>query len=197
MPDMSFISVPCRCGATLLLGYAACPSCQTKVSPELREALDTRLESAHSEYREAKRELDHASAILLVLGLLHVVVGALVLFLAGGFDSTSATGEAARGALVSPVANGVIGVALFGCYYAARRAPTAAMTAALATWALARLVLCLVAPAEILLSFLSAMGIGILLAKVAVFIVLVQGVQAGRRLRLIREGVTLDSASLI
>jgi hypothetical protein len=126
---------------------------------------------------------------------LHVVVGALVLFLAGAFDSTSATGEAARGALVSPVANGVIGVALLGCYYAVRRAPIAAMMAALAIWALARLVLFIVAPAEILLSFLSATGIGILLAKVAVFIILIQGVLATRRLRTIREGITSDSAS--
>jgi hypothetical protein len=63
------------------------------------------------------------------------------------------------------------------------------MTAALAIWALARLALFLVAPAEILLSFLSAVGIGTLLAKVAVFIVLIQGVRAARQLRLIREGI--------
>jgi hypothetical protein len=127
--------------------------------------------------------------------LLHVVVGAFVLFFAAGFASTSDTAEAAHGTLVSPTFNGVIGMALLGCYYAARRAPTAAMTAALAIWALARLALFLIAPAEILLSFLSAVGIGILLAKVAVFIILIQGVLATRRLRTIREGITSDSAS--
>jgi hypothetical protein len=69
------------------------------------------------------------------------------------------------------------------CWHAAKRAPVAVTTAALAIWTVVRLTLILVAPADLLLSFLSAGGIAILIGKVAVFVLLARAVPAARRLR--------------
>jgi hypothetical protein len=192
MPDLRDISVPCPCGAELLLGHAACPSCRAAIPPELKEALEQRLEGSYAEYREAKREVARASILLLVFGLLHLVVGLPGSLLAAG--SVQASGGDVLLGQLSLVADGAIGVAFLACWHAARRAPVAATTAALAIWTVVRLALFLVAPAELLLSFLSAGGIAILIGKVAVFVLLARAVLAARRLRALQEGIARGGA---
>jgi hypothetical protein len=179
MLDHDAISVPCPCGAQLFFRHRACPSCGAPVSPALREALEARLESSHAEYREARDDVRRASTLLLVLGLLHLAMAGLLWLIASSYDRAGV------------VANGLIGVALLGCQRAARRAPVAATAAGLSTFVLVRLALFLLAPAEILLSFLSLVGILTTMAKIAVLFVLARGVLSALRFRRIEAQLSV------
>jgi hypothetical protein len=185
MLDPETVSVPCRCGENLLLRHAVCPSCRTAVPITLREALEERLASSHAEYGEARREVRRASIAALVLGLLHVAACAFVLLLTARSGALREADDEVLVALLPIVAKGAMGIVLLGCYRAARRAPFAAMTTALAIWTAHFLV----APGEILLSFVSAAGVLSLMARVAALVVLIRGALAAWRLRRIRKGV--------
>jgi hypothetical protein len=185
-PDSPAVSVPCPCGAAIRLQRATCPSCGAPVSPELREALEVRFEASHAEYREAKEQVRRSSAVLLVLALLHLGFGVLMFLVARSGELVPPTPEEASASLFSLVGDGIVGGALLACYLVARRAPAAGLSAALAVWLGVRLVSFAVAPASLLLSFLSATGIAALLGKVVVVVLLARGLMAARTLRRIQ-----------
>jgi hypothetical protein len=191
---MITVSVPCPCGATLLLHHTTCPSCKTPVSPELREALEERLESSHPDYREAKERVRRTAMALLVLAILHAVIGLFLYAVSTRSDLVPAHRLESQGEVFTLAANLAVGAVFFACYRAAARAPLAALSAALAFWVAVRLAIIVSAPAELLLSFTSFSGITTLFVRIVVLVALARGVLGALRLRALVAEVKRDPA---
>lgn len=180
------VSVPCSCGAEVGPMDARCRACNAPVSSEQREALDAALEAAHSEFRDARQQVQRAATVLLVVGLIYVAFGLLSYLVSAGTEFTPLTQEESSTRVTALVENVVLGCALLGCYFAARRAPGRAFLVALGLWLANRLLVLAAAPATLFLAFVSAPGVALLMGRIVVLALLVRGLLAARRLNRIR-----------
>ncbi len=162
------ISVPCqKCENAVRYGERQCASCGATLSRELRDALEARLEASHLEFRELQEHARSAATILLVVGLLHLLVGAFLFSINYRADLTGSR-DVAHG-VAHLVVNGSIGVVMLGAWKAARHAPAAAITLGLAVWVLGHV-------AGAVMSLL-ALTSGLLI-KALVFMLLCRGIVA-------------------
>jgi hypothetical protein len=147
---MPTISVPCdSCGAAIRFGRASCPACGALVSPELRRALEARLEASDSDFRELKQKARSASSVVLVLGALHLGLGAFIILV--DRTATLAAHEHWDAAIIAGgIVNGIIGIGMMTCFVWSRRAPGMAVAAGLAIWISANVVAAVLSPLTLL-----------------------------------------------
>jgi len=177
------VNVPCgSCSAPIRFRDRVCPACGARVSPDLRSALEARLEASSADFRELKEHVGSASLVLLIVGLLHLGIGALIFIVERRADMVPAE-HGADEALASLIGSCTIGVAMLACYGGSRRAPVAAMTAALVIWIGVNVVAWIESPQSFLYAFLSLAGVASLFAKLVVLILLLRGLRSAYRVR--------------
>lgn len=177
------VSVPCgSCSAPIRFRDRVCPACGARVSPDLRSALEARLEASSADFRELKENVGSASLVLLILALLHLGLGVLVFIVERRADLMPAE-HGTDEALVSLIGNSTIGVAMLACYGGSRRAPVAALTAALVVWIGVNVIAWIGSPQSFLYAFLSLSGVASLFAKLVVLILLLRGLRSAYRVR--------------
>lgn len=176
------VSVPCDCGAEIGPVETRCRACNAPVTRETREAIEAALEAAHSGYREARQQMRRSATFLLVVALMYLTIGLLAYVVSGGTELAPLTEEESRNRLTALIENLVIGGTLLGCHYETKVAPRASFLVALGIWVAARAAAFAAAPSAFFVAFLSASGVGLVMGKIIVFVLLIRGVLAAHRL---------------
>jgi hypothetical protein len=170
------VSVPCpSCRAPILIGQRVCSACERAVERALLDALLERFEAADEDYRDAREQARRASIVMLVVALFQIAIGGVWFVLDQTAGESAAPTTLGAVAFIRPL---VVGAALLGCFVWTIRAPVAGLGVGLALWLGVELLVIGLAPALLLISFLSATGVAILLAKIVAVGLLTRGLLA-------------------
>jgi hypothetical protein len=173
------VSIPCAsCSEQIRFGQRACPACRRPVSSDEANALESRFEATHLDFRDAKAVVLRGLTAALVAGLLTMTIAGLRVCLA----SSSELGfEAAP--LAPAVADFFLGLSLVACWLGRRRFPALACIIALLLWAASLVAPFLASPALAILGIASPTGLAFTLVHLAVLLVLAHGVSAALEMR--------------
>lgn len=174
----SLVAIPCAaCSATVALGSQSCAACGRRLSADERAALEARFEATSLDFRDAKTTFVRALAIALAAGLMTIAIHSMrLLTVISDPDLSASHAWGSAAGLAS-------GVALVGCWFAKHHAPISAVAAAAIIWLTLLLLPLVLAPIETLFRMASAGGVALNLARLAVLIMLVRGIQASTQMR--------------
>lgn len=172
------VSIPCAsCSQQIRFGQRACPACRRRVSADESRALESRFESMHADFRNAKAAVHRGLTAALVAGLLTMTIAGLRGLL------TSDLSDPESPSLALAVADFVLGLSLAACWLCRRRFPALSSVIALVIWSTTLVAPFLASPALAALSIASPAGVAVTLARLAVLLVLARGVPASLQMR--------------
>ena len=181
------IGVPCSaCSTNIRFGELCCSSCQLLVSPQLRDALERRLESTSAEFRTLKHNVFIASTSLLIIGIASLCIGFGLYYIEADSMPSSAAAMELVGARISLAGNLLICVAMVACFFWARRSPTLALITALVAW----LALQIAMVAATGLIGIEAVSLRAIIIKIAILAVLLRGIGSAIVARRLRSKLT-------
>lgn len=172
-PARPSVSVPCaHCAKPIVFRDTQCPACGARVPPNLRRALEDRLEASDADFRALKDSIRSASMVVILLGLLYVGWGVVLYLLMMAADP----GRVGRppGATAGVVVDLVIGAGMFVCAAWCRKAPSKALVTALAIWVGVQLAAAVVFPLTLFSGWL---------VKIIALVLLPRGIYAAFKAR--------------
>lgn len=176
------VAIPCAsCSREISFGLRACPACGRSLSSDERDALESRFEATHVDYRDAKIAVFRGLAAALVAGLLTIAFASLRLYLAADSES-GFTSASARSAITDLVA----GLVLTASWFGRTRIPISALGVAVLIWSASLVLPFMASPAETILRIASPGGLALTLGRLAVLLILVRGVTASFQMRRLR-----------
>ncbi len=185
---MVAIDVPCQdCGAPVGLDDPACRACGELLSPDLRLALDERLEAASPDLRELRERVRSARYLLLVLAIAYAGVALIYLVVDG--DTA-----AAPSFFVETYGHFAFAAVFLGLFVMARWLAGAAIALALGLFLLLQLLDFVGNPAGLFASFLGLLGVGRLTMKLGMLVLLCRAAVAAFRAHRLRESLVPNRA---
>ena len=181
------VSISCdACSANIGVGARACPSCGRALSKGDLLALEARFEATNADYRQAKEVAFRSLTIAFVAGLLTLAIATVRLV--GAF--TLEPGIEGGYVSVAALFDLLVGLVLVACALGRKHMTALALTVAIAVWLGALVLPFAFGPAQAILRFASPSGVAVTLARIAVLIAFVQGIQAANTMARLFAGRT-------